>query len=187
MAATGRIHDRALLDALENMVPVAFDAPVWRVTIRGRDPLRGTAANGRWSTGTDAEVLYASLEREGALAEIGFRLALEPVWPSRLQHEVHQLAAKTGNTLRFPDIAGLGPFGIDGSKYQGFDFDATRALAAAAHFLEFDAIIVPSARHPALNLVLFMDRNATAIEITRTEAVDWNVWRRGQGKAATTE
>ena len=33
-----------------------------------------------------------------------------------------------------------------------------QAIAAAAHFLEFDGLIVPSARAPVLNLVLFLDQ-----------------------------
>src|ERR1700730_7394720 len=38
---------------------------------KGRDPLRGSTANGRWSpSGGEFEVLFTSLERDGALAEI---------------------------------------------------------------------------------------------------------------------
>ena len=86
MAASGRVHDRAILDALEAIDPVLFEGEVWRITRKGRDATRGSAAYGRWSPGALFEVLYTSLEREGALAEIGYRLSLEPVWPSRLAH-----------------------------------------------------------------------------------------------------
>ena len=43
----------------------------------------------------------------GSAAEVGFRLSLEPVWPSRIQHEIHEIAAQTKRTLRLPDIASL--------------------------------------------------------------------------------
>ena len=76
MGTSGRVHDRAILDALDGMEPAPVDAPVWRITRVGRDPIRGSAANGRWSPGGTVEVLYTSLERDGALAEIGFRLSL---------------------------------------------------------------------------------------------------------------
>jgi hypothetical protein len=76
---TGRRHDRVILDALEAMGPEAFAGDVWRVTSRGRDPLRGSMAEGRWSPAGEFEVLYTSLERDGALTEIGYRLSLEPV------------------------------------------------------------------------------------------------------------
>jgi RES domain-containing protein len=178
MGDSGRVHDRAILDALEGMDPVPVNATVWRVTGAGRDPNRGSAANGRWSPGGTVEVLYTSLERDGALAEIGFRLSLEPVWPSRLQHELHEIAAQTERTLRFADIPSLAGYGVDTSSYESFDYESTQALAAAAHFLEFDGLLVPSARHRSSNLVIFMDRDAAgALEVRQSSPVDWTDWR----------
>ena len=48
--------------------------------------------------------------------------------------------------------------------------------------LEFDGLIVPSARHTCLNAVIFPDRlNGNAgMEVETTEAVDWGAWR-GRG------
>lgn len=187
MASAGRVHDRSILDALENIVPVSFDAPVWRITRAGHDAIRGSVANGRWSPGGNTEILYLSLERGGALAEIGFRLALEPIWPSQLKHEIHQVTTRTERTLRLSDVASLVPFGIEVSKYESFDYGNTRALAAAAHFLEFDGMIVPSARHKSLNLVIFMDRgSSTALELVKSEPVDWTQWRTNVRKPKAT-
>ena len=180
MAGSGRVHDRAILDALDAMNPILFDGTVWRITRAGRDATRGSAANGRWSPGGIVEVLYTSLAREGALAEIGYRLSLEPVWPSRLQHEIYELTAQRERTLKFADIASLGPLGVDVLRYESFDYTATQAVTAAAHFLEFDGLLVPSARHNSTNLVLFMDRGLSGIiDVTSTEPVDWAA-RRGQ-------
>ncbi|HEX4159507.1 MAG TPA: RES family NAD+ phosphorylase [Rhizomicrobium sp.] len=161
------------------MTPVAVSKTVWRITRKGRDPIRGSLANGRWSPGGTVEVLYTSLEREGALAEIGFRMSLEPVWPSRIEHELHEIAARTERTLHFADIPSLAACGIDISKYESFDYQATQAVAAAAQFLEFDGLLVPSARHPSHNLVIFTDRLTTgSLAVRQTEPVDWSVWRR---------
>src|SRR5216683_1560192 len=132
----GRIHDRVVLDALAALDPEPFRGGVWRVTRKGREPLRGGAADGRWSSSGEFEVLYTSLEREGALAEIGYRLSLEPVWPSRIEHELHAIAVETERTLRFADPTSLVPFDVDIARYRSFDYQATQALAAAAHFLE---------------------------------------------------
>jgi hypothetical protein len=175
-------HDSTLIDALETRAAEAFAGPVWRVTRAGRDALYGSTAPGRWSPGDDARVLYTSLERDGALAEIGFRLSLEPVWPSRIAHEVHRIEARTGRTLRFADVAALVPLGVDPARWTGFDYTATRAIAAAAHFLEFDGLIVPSARADCANLVVFLD-NLPAdrrLRIEETAPVDWAAWR-GRG------
>jgi RES domain-containing protein len=123
-------------------------------------------------------VLYTSLERDGALAEIGYRLSLEPVWPSRLRHEIHELGAQSERTLEFADISSLAPLGVDVSKYVSFDYSVTQALAAAAYFLEFDGLLVPNARHSSSNLVLFMDRGTPGtLEVKSTSTVDWTFWR----------
>ena len=186
MATSGRVHDRAILDALDAMDSVPFEGTVWRITRAGRDATRGSAANGRWSPGGTVEVLYTSLERDGALAEIGYRLSLEPVWPSRLQHAIHELSARCDRALQFADVASLATLGVDVSSYESFDYSATQALSAAAHFLEFDGLLVPSARHSSANLVLFMDRGLPgSLEITSTGSVDWTNWRRQRGRWTT--
>lgn len=177
---TSRRHDRVILDALEAMEPEAFAGDVWRVTSRGRDPLRGSTAEGRWSPAGEFEVLYTSLERDGALTEIGYRLSLEPVWPSKVQHQVHRIAARTERSLRFPDVAALAPFGVEAARYPSFEYTPTQALAAAARFLGFDSLIVPSARSSALHLVVFLDAilDDGALTVLDSEDIDWDGWRR---------
>jgi hypothetical protein len=185
MAEGTRVHDRVLLDALAALSAQPFSGETWRVTRRGREALRGSSAHGRWSPSGEFEVLCTSLLRKGALAEIGYRLSLEPIWPSRIAHELHLLTAATERTLRFADVASLGGLGIDVPRYESFDYAATQSIAAAAHFLEFDGLIVPSARYACSNLVVFMDRLARddALAVTRSEPVHWAEWRRGRGGA----
>lgn len=179
MAAGGRIHDRIILDALESLDPGPFHGTAWRVTGKGRDPLRGAAVHGRWGPNGEFEVLYTSLLEEGALAEIGYRLSLEPVWPSRIEHEIHQIEVQAERTLRFADLTSLAPLGVDPARYRSFDYAATQAIAAAANFLGFDGLIVPSARYDCANLVIFTER-APALALVNTGNVDWEAWRRGR-------
>ena len=180
MSGRGRVHDRAILDALEAIDPDPFEGDVWRVTRKGRDPIRGSSAHGRWSPSGEFEVLYTSLERDGALAEIGYRLALEPVWPSRIEHEIHHIEVRTERALRLPKVEALSTLGVDVPKYDSFDYSATQTIAAAAQFLEFDALLVPNARFPCLNLVIFTDRviRSGRLEVVETVDVDWALWRR---------
>lgn len=179
MSDVGHVHDLAILDALEAVQAQTFVGQVWRVVRKGGNPLQPSTAGGRWSLPGGFEVLYTSLEKAGALAEVGYRLSLEPVWPSRLQHELHSLSARLGRALRLADLGKLQTLGVDATRYASFDYTATRAIAAAAHFLEFDGLIVPSARHVCLNVVIFPDRlNGDAgVEVETTEAVDWGLWR----------
>lgn len=174
-----RRHDRAILDALEGLEPETFSGEVWRVTAEGRDPLRGSTAEGRWSPPGEFEVLYTSLERDGALHEIAYRLSLEPVWPSRVRHEIHRIRATTGRTLRFANVDALAPLGVDVRRYASFDYTATQAIAAGAQFLEFDSLIVPSARSPALHMVVFLENVLApdALVLMESGAVDWGAWR----------
>lgn len=180
MNPSTRVHDRLLLDALEAIDAVPFEGRVWRVARRGRDPLRGSIATGRWSPQGEFEVLYTSLERDGALAEVGYRLSLEPVWPSRLVYDIHRIAIRAEHTLQLANLDALTPLGVDISRYASFDYMATQAVAAAARFLDFDGLLVPSARAPCMNLVLFLDRMAETgrLDLEQTEPVDWTDWLR---------
>jgi hypothetical protein len=179
MFSGGRVHDRSVLDALEKLDPEPFDSDVWRVARKGRDPLRGSPASGRWGAPGELEVLYTSEQRDGALAEVGYRLSLEPVWPSQINHQIHVLAVKTNRMLRLVDMTELERLGVDISRYETFEYGATQAIAAAAHFLEFDGLLVPSARFACNNLALFTDRvsHAGYLQLVSSEDVDWSDWR----------
>lgn len=135
---------------------------------------------GRWSPGGDLDVINTSLIAAGALAGVGYRLSLEPVWPSRAAHELHQIDVRTSRTLWLRDLGSLARFGVDIARYRTFDYSATNALAAAAHFLSYDSIVAPSARYQCLNLVLFGEHLADGIEavVAHSDAVDWSTWEK---------
>ena len=182
MAPGLRVHDRAILDALEAIEPQPFSGEAWRITRRGREPTRGSSAHGRWSPNGEFEVLYTSLQRDGALAEIGHRLSLEPIWPSRIQHDIHRIQIRTERTLQIADLEALQALGVDTSKYGSFEYTSTQEITAAAYFLGFDSLLVPSARAPCQNLVVFVERvTATGhVEVLETSAVDWAAWRKNK-------
>lgn len=179
MGRLSRRHDRELLDALESRPSEEFSGETWRVTVKGRDALRGSTAGGRWSPPGEFEVLYTSLAREGALAEIGYRLSLEPVWPSRLEHQLHRITVRTNKSLRFADVNSLSTLGVDVRRYASFDYSVTQAIAAAVFFLDFDGLIVPSARSTDLNLVIFTEKLDVGelLKLEASEPVDWSLWR----------
>jgi RES domain len=176
MLGRSPVHDRGILDALEAINPERFRGEVSRVTRKGREASRGSTAPGRWSPSGEFEVLYTSLERGGALAEIGYRLSLEPVWPSRIEYEIHLIEVEMERTLRFPNLGSLAPLGVEIARYHTFEYLATQAIAAAAYFLEFDSLIVPSARFDCANLVIFAER-AVGLALRSAHPVDWDTWR----------
>jgi hypothetical protein len=95
---------------------------------------------------------------------------------------VHAIQVATKRTLRFVDVASLRPLGVDADRYESFDYATTQSIAAAAHFLEFDGLIAPSARAPVANLVLFLDQivDDAQLVLSRSASVDWNIWRKRQ-------
>jgi hypothetical protein len=96
------------------------------------------------------------------------------------------LAVRAERTLRLLDMRELANLGVvDISRYETFEYGATQAIAAAAHFLEFDGMLVPSARFACSNLVLFTDRvsHTGHLQLVSSEDVDWPEWRKKNRRA----
>ena len=167
-------HDRALLDALD-VAGVPFNGTVWRIARVGRDPLKGSTLAGRWNGG-DYSVLYTACQKDGALAEIGFRLSLEPIWPSRLQHSLHEIKVECDRVIDLSNLSVLEKLGVATTKYQSLDYSVTSRISAAAAFLEYDAMLVPNARFKCTNLVIFNER-PNNLELMTSTLVDWDNWR----------
>ncbi len=175
--AERRARDLALLDALEAHQGVAFEGDVWRIVREERDPLQGYPAGARWDPGT-FDVIYTSLAREGALEEIHFHLTRQPVFPSKIRSVLHRIAVRTKRTLRLADLAAIEALGVSRETYAELSYARSQEIGDAAAFLGFDGILMPSARWPCQNLVIFTDRFTPAdLTVTGSEPVDWNDWR----------
>jgi hypothetical protein len=131
------------------------------------------------------EVLNTSLEPDGALAETYFHLSRAPVFSSA-HMKLHRLHVETSKTLRLANVAALAQFGIEEPSYKLMVYERTQSLGAAAHFLEFDGLIVPSARHACLNLILFLDRLdlGAALRVEDTQDINWPAWRERRERPA---
>ena len=175
-----RARDHELLDLIDAHEGVSFQGDIWRIVRQERDVLQGYPAGARWDPGT-FDVLYTSLAREGALAEIHFHLSRQPVFPSKLRSVLHRLTVKTRRTLRIADLTALESLGISSATYQSLAYDRCQQIGDAAQFLGFDGILAPSARWPCQNLVLFVDRlDPDELELVKSEPVDWQAWRESQ-------
>ena len=124
-------------------------------------------------------VLYGAAERDGAIAEIHFHLSRgQSVFPSRMRHDVFELAVTARNALVLADMEQLRRLGVEDSRYREMLYERTQEIGAAAAFLGFDGLIVPSARWECRNIILFLD--ALQLDEVRTvssESVDWAAWR----------
>lgn len=170
------IHDPELLDRLDALPKLPFDGEVFRATRLSLDPLAGSYNGGRWMPRDVAAVLYTSLEREGALAEIAFHWSQLDPRPTK-PVLVHRLRVEAHRTLRLIR-ADLSALGVPDSEYPGINLPSTQAIGAAVEFLGCDGLIAPSARWACENLMLFPERMGAdaSLEPVSSETVDWFAW-----------
>jgi RES domain-containing protein len=183
MAAAVRSRDSALIDAIEALAPVNFDGRVWSIAREGRDPLQVSASGGRWDDGT-FDVLYTSADRQGASEEMRFHLMRgQPVLPGRISFKLFELRVQMDQALRLADLEALAALGLDAStfgrlswQFTSDEYLRTQQIGEVAHFLDFDGLIVPSARYQCLNMVLFGDRiGPEALSVIRDHGpVPWD-------------
>lgn len=176
------IHDQELLDHLEKLPVLRWKGIVYRATWAGRDPLAGSAAVGRWSPRDQSEVLYTSLECDGAIVEKDFRLSLEPIRPTK-PVDIHTIRVQTERTLYIKGFAELERLGIDIAAYQSLNYSRCQEIGTAVNFLQCDGLLVPNARFDCQNLVIFLgnhDPNQLELSVQSSEPVDWESWKSRQ-------
>jgi hypothetical protein len=119
------------------------------------------------------------MEHDGALAEIGYRLRLEPIWPSKIEHQIHELRLSLSRVVDLTSFPLLSQLGVDTAAFESHRYAECQAIAAAANFLELDGVLVPNARHPSNNLVAFFGSGAVldGAEVLTSDEVEWNSWR----------
>ncbi|HJQ15552.1 MAG TPA: RES family NAD+ phosphorylase [Allosphingosinicella sp.] len=170
------IHDPVLIDRLGQLPTEVFSGEVFRATRQSLDPSAFSTRGGRWAQSGGVSVLYTSLVREGALAEISYhwrQLTPLPTKPVML----HRLNVSTRKTMRLVR-ATLSSLEVDVSRFSELGYARTQEIGAAVAFLECDGLIVPSARWDCDNLVLYGDRLPLDcdLEVVESESVDWLSW-----------
>ena len=176
-------RDNRLIDAIEAIDPVVFEGNVWRLVRDGRDPLICSASGGRWDDGT-FDVLYTSVARSGALEEMRFHLMRgQPVMPSKVTYRMFEIELSLGRALQFLDLEALSRVGLNTETFgrlsyeeKNDEYPRTQEIGEVAHFLDFDGLIVPSARAEAKNVVVFCDKVDGLRESTVSDRgmIDWS-------------
>jgi hypothetical protein len=181
------IHDKDLLDQLSSLRQRRFEARVYRATGLSKDPLAASTGGGRWAPRSDGTfsvpVLYTSLEREAALAELSsFLASLTPIPRTKRLLKVTRLDVSVGQAVQLThdDLINLG---IHMTRYGERDYARTQEIGAALAFLGVDALIAPSARWSCDNLIIYADNHALSerLEVEHAEDVDWIEWAEGHG------
>lgn len=164
MTVTRLRRDNNLIDAIEAIEPVEFSGRVWRIVRNGRDPVQCSRSGGRWDDGT-FDVLYTSSAKEGAIEEMRFHLLRgQPVIPSQIKYRLFEIDLALGRSLRLLDLDALKAVGLDTARYGQLSYQQREAeyprsqdIGEVAHFLDYDGLVVPSARCECLNVVAFCE------------------------------
>jgi RES domain-containing protein len=175
------LHDPALLERLSGFGAERFEGEVFRATRRSLDPLAASTSGGRWAPKGLVSVLYTSLLREGALAEIAFHWSQLTPRPSR-PAVLHRLGVSADRRLRLLR-ADLEELDLDLAQYESVNYRRTQEIGAAVAFLGCDGLIVPCARWSCENLVVFTENHAltSKLEVLSSEEIDWQTWAKDAG------
>lgn len=179
-------YDPNLADRLSSLPKEAFAGEVFRATRVNADPLAPSLYGGRWARPQTADaatnVLYTSMERDGALAEItSFLASLTPI-PGPHEIKVTKLLVSTSETLRLVRTD-LNTLGIDMALYGERDYERTQEIGSTLAWLGYDGLIAPSARWQCDNLMIFIDnhRLTEKLEAISDEHIEWRHWAQRHG------
>lgn len=176
------VHDPDLLDLLCSFPQTEFRGDVFRATRRGLDALTASFSGGRWAPKGGASVLYTSLIKEGAMAELSFHLSQFNPLPSKPVN-LHRISLTAKSTLRL-FRANLESMGVVWEEYSTVNHFRTQEIGAAAVFLGCDGLIAPSARWSAENMMIFTENHFiddNDLRLVETKEVAWIDWAKENG------
>lgn len=154
-----------LLEAIDALPATRFDGEAFRHVSAGRDPLStagSRAHGGRWNPPDVFGALYLALDEETAVAELE-RAAAAQALPvaAMLPRTIHRVRIVAPNILDLRASEALAAVNLDAQILQARSQEPCRAVGQAAHYLERQGVLAPSATGRGTVLALFPDRMPT--------------------------
>jgi RES domain-containing protein len=164
-------YPRALLEQLGEIRSSSWSGQVFRWTFGGTPPDRPNSRGARWNP-PGVAALYTCLTRNGVLAESDYLIAAQGIAPMRARH-VHTFDLSLNSVLEITDTMLLGRLGVDEAALESVDQSKCQLVGGAVERLNHDGLIVPSARSPANNLVIFVNRRpyGASLDLIGTEII----------------
>jgi RES domain-containing protein len=164
-------YPRALLEQLGELRSNTWSGRVFRWTFEGTPPDRANTRGARWNP-PGVAALYACFSQRGVLAESNYLIAAQGIPPTRAR-QVHTFELSLSSVLEITDRALLERLGIDGAALAAVDQSKCQLVGGAVERLCHDGLIVPSARSPDNNLVIFVNRRPldAALDLIGTENI----------------
>jgi RES domain-containing protein len=138
------LYSPAVLDRLQAVKRQPWEGTAFRHMWLDYPPDRENTRGARWNP-PEVPAIYASLSREGALAEAEHQIAMQPLRP-RGRRTLYALRIALATTLDLTEDGVLSDLGIGSDELTADDMVVCREVGGAAAWLEADGILVPSAR-----------------------------------------
>ncbi len=164
------IYERELLEHLEELDPISWNGIVYRHMFAGYPPDRANTRGARWNP-PDVRAIYASLERETALAEVEYQLSVQP-FPPVSRRDLYRIKVTLSSVIDLRDMDSFGRLGIQTEVLAADDHTGCQSVGGAVAFLGYDGLLVPSVRiKNGSNLVIFPHNqvNEESLEILDSE------------------
>lgn len=144
-----------MFDVIETRILESWQGTIWRQVFAGTPPLRSNIRGGRWNPpGTEA--LYTSLRPETSAAEIVFLMSLQPV-PILRDRLTIELETTLSRVTDLSVHAQLERVGLSLEDLTAKDPSRCQHVGAAVAWLGCGGLLVPSARHEGINLIVFVN------------------------------
>lgn len=149
-------RDLIAQEIIEALPAEEWIGTVYRVMFSNYPPDRENTVGARWNP-PDIAAIYTSLTAETAIAEIAYHVAIQPrPLRSDLKRTLYEISVHLDAVVDLTAaIADLEAAGISKEKLLASDMAVSQAIGRTVTWFDRDGLLVPSARGPASNLVIY--------------------------------
>jgi RES domain-containing protein len=164
------IYPPEMLDTLQSAAASAWEGTVYRHMFGSHPVGRSNTEGARWNV-PGLGAIYASCERETALAEADYYISLQPLRP-RAMRMLYTIHVSLKNVIDLTTTHLLSRLGITADVLSSIDQSPCRTIGAAVNWLGHDGLLAPSARrHGGTNLVIYHQDLATSAFVVTDEEI----------------
>lgn len=177
--------DEDIVQRVNDLGTTTWSGAVHRYTSSERDPRSGVGARlfgGRWNPRDSFPTIYLGQPAAAVIAELDRAADLAGLAVNAMIARGLTLHVFNAHDLRILDLrqdAALHQVGLDHQDIAHDDRTGCQAVGQAAHFLDFDGVLAPSATSVGLVLAAFETRlHPGQLELQRSEPLTDELYRR---------
>lgn len=165
------IHDPILLDKLQSLEFGPWAGVAYRHMFGTNDPLSENSRGARWNP-PEVPAIYASLERDTAMAEAEYQISQQPIRP-RIKRIMYTVNVSLGSVLHLVSPESMATLGVPGENIARIDWTFCQPVGGAVEWLGHDGLMVSSARAEGINLVIYPNqfRQESLLDVIGSEDI----------------